>query len=417
MIPTSEFKQQRGGLWTAVFPCNQTDLLHRGTLEGVLRDTIQHEAEVHSASFDAPGFRNVMRAMTAGDVEILFLAAAWDLCKPKIVGAMTNFRSLFLQREGRDIAVKDGIYSEDVCLMPQKLRELVAEKPAYGRFPKEGLGSHFIRACIQHFAENGLNGGIRPVGQRFEFLPDNRNIITIQEKLGAILGNGQNSGLWRLGETTDIIRDKWPLPVELLTVPSADGGVDPNNFLMRWSDRDGSQKIQAGFTRGISTFKGTSVTQGQIVSNGDLPEPPVVECVLASMLKAANEEIQERRWGRVDNQSLRISSQPAPVIGDVQQIFGCLPEAKNDELVASSTSAAERVFGVKPPPMHIHALNEPEIVAGLQSLGIEKRILGHSPSQTASLNLLKASETKYPVRPLKLIVSDAVNDPIFSLVI
>lgn len=416
MIPAREFKLQRGGLWTSVVPCDQTDPLHRGTLEGVLRDTIQHEAKVHGASFDAPGFRNVMQAMTAGDVEILFLAAAWDLCKPKIVGATINFRSLFLQRDGRDIAVKDGIYSEDVCLLPQKLRELVAEKPIDGRFPKGGLGAHFIRECINHFAERGMKTGIKPAGQRFEFLPDNTNIITIQEKLGAILGAEQNSGLWRLGETTDTIRNKWAMPVELLAVPSADGCVDPHNFLMRWSGRNGRQKIHAGFTWGASTFKGTSVTQGQIVSNGDLPEPPVVECVLASMLKTANVEIRERRWGRVDHKSLYISSQPAPVIGDVRQIFGGLPEAKNDELFASSTSAAERVFGVKPPPMHIHALNEPEIVAGLQSLGIEKRILGHSPSQTASLDLVKASETKYPVRPLKLIGSEAVNDPTFSLV-
>jgi hypothetical protein len=145
------------------------------------------------------------------------------------------------------------------------------------------------------------------------------------------------------------------------------------------------------------------VTQSQIVSNGDLPEPPVVECVLASLLKAANEEIQEQHWGRVDHKSPRISSQPVPVIGDVQQIFGVLPEANNDKMFASPTSAAERVFGIKPPPIHIYALNEPEIVAGLQSLGIGMRILGHSPSQTASLDLIKASETNYPVRPLKLI--------------
>lgn len=416
MIQAREFKLQRGGLWTSVVPCDQTDPLHRGTLEGVLRDTIQHEAKVHGADFDAPGFRNVMQAMTAGDVEILFLAAAWDLCKPKIVGATINFRSLFLQRDGRDIAAKDGIYSEDVCMLPQKLRELLRGKPKGNFFPEEGLGAHFIRECINHFAVQGMKSGIKPAGQRFEFLPDNTNITTIQEKLGAIMGTGQSSGLWRLGETTDIIRDKWAMPVELLTVPSAEGNIDPNNFLMRWSDRNGRQKIHAGFTWGASTFKGTSVTQSQIISNGVLPEQPIVECVLASMLKAANKEIQERCWGRVDHKSPHVSCHPVPVIGNVQQILGGLPEAKNDELFAPPPSVAEKVFGVKPPPMHIHALNEPEIVAGLQSLGVGKRILGHSPSQTASLDLVKASETKYPVRPLKLIGSEAVNDPIFSLV-
>ena len=416
MIPAREFKLQRGGLWTAVLPCNQTDPIHHGALECVLRDTIRHEAKVHGASFDAASFRNVMHAMTTGDVEILFLAAAWDLCKPKVVGATINFRSLFLERAGLDVAANDGIYSEDVCLLPQKLREIVAEKPIGGRFPTGGLGAHFIRECMRHFAENGMKGGIRPAGQRFEFLPDNTNIVKIQEQLGAVLGTDRRSGLLRLGGMTNTIRDTWGVPVELLNVPAPDGNIDLNNFLVRWSNRNDRQKIHAGFTRGVSTFTGVSVTQSQMVSNGYLPEPPLVESVLASMLKAANEEIQERGWGRVDFRAQPQSILNSALIGDVRQVFGDLPEAKNDKLFVSSSSAVERAFGVKPPLMHIHALNEPEIVSGLQSLGAEKRILGHSPSQTASLDLLKACESKAPTRPLKLVGSEAVNDPIFSLV-
>lgn len=383
MIPTKQFRQQSGGLFTAVMPCDQSDPRHRGALENILSDTIRHEAKVHGAEFDPIAFRNVMLAMQSGDVEILFLAAAWDLTKPKVVGATINFRSLSLHRAKNNLVAKNGIYSEDVCLLPKMIRELVAEWPTGGDFPKEGLGGHFIRECMAYFAKKGMRGGIVPAGQTFEFAPDNTKIVKIQEQLGAILGAEHNSGLFRLNAITDTIRNKWPMPVELRGAPLIRGASDPNNFAVLWSSYDEQQKIKAGFTRGLSTFKGWPVTQGQIVSNGKLPEKPVMECVLASVLKAANQEIQERGWGRLDH-----------------------------EPALSETSA---VFGVKPPLMHIHALNEPEVVAGLHSLGAEKRLLGSHASQTASLDLAKASGAA--VRPLKLIGSEAANNPYFSLVV
>jgi hypothetical protein len=416
MIPVKEFKLQPGGLWTAVIPCNQTNPRHRDLLERILLTTIQHEAKVHGAPFDADGFRNVMHAMLAGDVEVLFLAAAWDLTNPKIVGATINFRSLFLQRTGQGITEDDGIYSEDVCMVPEMLRRLVAEKPEGMRFPKGGLGAHFIRECMQYFAENGMKGGIKPAGQRFEFLPGNTNIIKIQEGLGAVLGSDfRNSGLLRFDGITDNIRNKWDVPVELLNVRSPDGKIDPHNFLLRWNGQDERQKIHAGFTRGVRTFVGQSITQGQIVSSGMLAEQPVVECALASILKVADSEIQERKWGRVDYWSPHISPMSGSLIGNVWDTFGDMQTANEDEAKATTLSEAEKGFGVKPPLMHIHALREPEIVEGLETLGLEKRILGHEPSQTGALNLVEACESRYPVRPLDLVTSEAANDPLFSL--
>jgi hypothetical protein len=269
---------------------------------------------------------------------------------------------------------------------------------------------------MRYFAKKGMRGGIKPAGQRFEFLPNNTKIVKIQEQLGAVLGGDfKNSGLLRFDGMTDSIRDKWDMPVELLNVRSADGRIDPNNFLLRCAVRGEQQKIHAGFTRGVRTFIGESVTQGQFVSSGELTEQPVVECALASILKAANDEIQERKWGRVDYWSPHNSVMSGSLIGNAWETFGEIPKANDDELLVPSLSATEKVFGVKPPLMHIHALMEPNIVAGLEALGLEKRILGHSLSQTGSLNLVKVSETKYPVRPLDLVGSKVANDPIFSL--
>lgn len=382
MIPANQFRRQQGGLFTAVMPCDQSDPRHRGTLENVLSDTIRHEAKVHGAEFDPIAFRNVMRAMQSGDVEILFLAAAWELTKPKVVGATINFRSLSLQRVENGLMAKNGIYSEDVCLMPQILRELVSEKPVGASFPKGGLGAHFIQECMNHFAKNGMRGGIIPAGQTFEFAPDNTKIVKIQEQLGASLGQDNTSGLFRLNAITDTIRNKWPMLVELRGAPLIGRTSDPSNFAVLWSSYDEQQRVKACFTRGLSTFNGWPVTQSQIASSGKLPEKPVLECVLASILKAANQEIQERGWGRLDH-----------------------------EPALSETAA---IFGVKPPLMHIHARNEPEVVAGLHSLGVKKRLLGSHASQTASLDLAKASGAA--VRPLKLIGSEAANNPFFSLV-
>jgi len=382
MIPANQFRQQQGGLFTAVMPYDQSDTRHRGTLENVLSDTIRHEAKVHGAEFDPIAFRNVMRAIQSGDIEILFLAAAWDLTKPKVVGATINFRSLSLQRAENGLMAKSGIYSEDVCLMPKVIRELILQRPDGKSFPDEGIGTHFIRQCMNHFAKNGMRGGIIPAGQTFEFAPDNTKIVKIQQQLGAALGQESTSGLFRLNAMTDTIRSKWPMPVEVRGAPLINGEGDPNNFVVLWSSYDDLQTVKAGFTRGLSTFKGWPVTQGQIVSNGRLPELPVMECILASILKAASQDIQERGWGRLNN-----------------------------EPALSETAA---IFGVKSPLMHIHALNEPELVAGLHSLGIEKRLLGSHASQTASLDLAKASGR--PVRPLKLIGSEVANTPYFSLV-
>jgi hypothetical protein len=384
MIPASLFKQQPGGLYTAVLPCDQSDPRHRGALENILSDTIRHEAKVHGAEFDPVAFRNVMRAMQTGDIEILFLAAAWNLTKPKIVGATINFRSLSLQRAKSDLVTKNGIYSEDVCLLPKMIRELVLERPSGKNFPDEGIGTHFIRECMAYFTQKGMKGGIVPAGQTFEFAPDNTKIVKIQEQLGTVLGQENTSGLFRLDEAASAITNKWPMPVEVFSVPLVGGGIDPNNFVVLWSDYDRQQKTKSGFTKCLSTFKGWPVTQGQIVSNGKLTMQPITECMLGSVLKAANEEIQKRGWGRLDH-----------------------------EPALSETSA---VFGVKPPLMHIHALNEPEIVLGLDSLGLQKRELGSHASQTASLDLAKATGTESAIRPLKLIGSEAANDPFFSLV-
>jgi hypothetical protein len=408
MIETKNFQQLMGGLHVAVLPQNEKDILHNCALSGILRDSIQHEAKIHGATFDAVGFRRAMKAMSAGDVEVLFFAAAWDTCDPKIVGATINFRSLFLQRSGGDIHVHRGIYSEDVCILPSEMKKIILEKPYTKRRPEGGLGHSLIQASIDHYATHGFKDGSIPVGEIFEFAPNNRSIVTIQEKLGAHLGKDEESALFKI-ESVHGLEDRFKVPVDVQFVRMADGTIDPNNFVVSWESPNAKQKVMASFTKGLSTFKGTPVTQCQFISNGSLPNAGVSECVVSSILKAADQEIGERGWGGL------VQSVPSPQIpcdGSVREIFAALFDAQNIILLAP-----KRREPVKTPPMHIHVLQEPGIAAALKAIGGKQRVLGNRPMQTASLDLRKAAEKHHaPSRPLTLISPDAArHDPIFSL--
>ncbi len=416
MIPAKQFKRQIGGLCTAVIPYEQTDPIHRSALGSVLRDAVHHEAKVHGAVFNHAGFRNVMKAMAQGDVEVLFFAAGWDCCEPKIIGGTINFPSVSLERKGIDIVVKRGIYSEDVCILPSKIRELIAERPNGGRFPDPGIGTHFIQSSIQHYTSKGLRDGTIPAGQTFEFAPMNGQIVKIQEQLGTRLGNNADSSLLRLERLRSPIYKKWATAVEVAAIPLADGKTDQNNFVVRWSGNDGKQKIQAAFTKGISTFNGTTVTQAQIISNGHLPVMPMVECVLASILRAANHEIRSRRWRHLCNQPPTRFSPSIPLLEDKQQAFKALMQAQSHELFFPAQAKENSIlFGVKPPPMHLHVLKEPELVTALRALGATTRQLGPNAMQTASLELARAATTDHAIRPLKLGGPEATNIAMFTL--
>lgn len=372
MIRAAEFKALSGGLNIAVVPYNARNADHNYALGNILQ-ALEHEAGVHGALFDPCMAK---RAMTSKNVEVLFFLAAWEVNNPKIVGATINLRSLFLQRKGENIDVYNGCYSEDVCLLPAEMRRIVLEQPRSKLRPENGLGFSLIQASIDHYATLGFKDGTIPVGQVFEFAPANRKIVTLQEKFGAVLGQGEDSALLSLENSRDL-KTRFELPVEVQCVPMADGSNDPDNFAVGF--QSGQQKIMAGFSNGVSTFQGGSITQGQFISNGRLPSAGVLESVACSILHAAEQEIKERGWGS--------------------------PTERRNPLISAT------------PPMHIHVLKEPELAIALQAIGLQSRELGDEPMQTAALDLRKAASAhNKPIRPLVLIRPDAARyDPIFSL--
>ena len=106
-----------------------------------------------------------------------------------------------------------------------------------------------------------------------------------------------------------------------------------------------------------------------------------------------------------------------PLLEDKQQAFKALMQAQSHELFFPTQAKDNSIlFGVKPPPMHLHVLKEPELVSALQALGATTRQLGPNAMQTASLELARAITTSKPFRPLNLVGLEANNIPMFTLV-
>jgi len=412
MAKTADFQALSGGLQIAVLPQCEGDIVHQCTLGGILSDALQYEARTHGAVFHPEKLHKVVQAMSCGEVEILFFAAAWNVCSPTIAGATVNQPTLFLQRNGANIDVHRGIYSEDVCLLPSAIRKIIAERPRIKKLPDEGLGLSFVQASIDHYAALGFKDGAIPVGQVFEYAPSNTSIIAVQNKLGAQLGDDTKSALFEVDSVHDL-EDRFKVPVSVHYVCRADGTIDPNNFVVSWQSETGWQKITAAFTKGLSTYRGEPVAQAQFISNGCLPPSGVIESVALSILQKAEQVMEDMHWAGAPESA---TSPIIPCGASARDIYTALFDAQNIVLLKPRRPRA--LIG-KALPMRIHVFQEPEIAAAIKAIGGTQRVLGSRPMQTATLDLRKAAALHNgPPRPLSLIAPDAArHDPIFSLAV
>ncbi len=412
MIETKNFQQLMGGLQIAVLPQCEGDIVHQCALSSILSDALQYEARTHGASFNPEGLHKVMRAMSCGDVEILFFAAAWNVCSPTIAGATVNQPTLFLQRNGPNIDIHRGIYSEDVCLLPSAIRKIIADRPKIKNLPDEGLGLSFVQASIDHYATHGFKDGTIPIGQVFEYAPSNTSIVAVQNALGAQLGLDKDSALFDV-ENVRGFKERFKVPVDVHYVRLDDGTVDPNNFVVSWQSETGWQKVTAAFTKGLSTYRGEPVAQAQFISNGCMPNAGVLECVTFSILQKAEQVIEDLHWaGRLEP----LTSPIIPCGASVRDIYAALFDAQNIVLLKPRNPRA--LIG-NTLPMRLHVFQEPEIAAAIKTIGGTQRVLGNRPMQTATLDLRKAAaQHNGPSRPITLISPDASrHDPIFSLAV
>jgi hypothetical protein len=404
MISENQFTHLFGGLHATVLPYNRVDAIHRSSLNSLLGDIINYEAKVHDAPFDRVGFRNVLRMLAKGKAKVLFFPAAWDACAPHIVGATFNFQGLSMKRNGKNIDVGFGLYTEDVSLFLAKLRDLHADMPLGCRSPEISIGQFYEQESLRYFTENGLSDGVFPVGRVFEFAPKNTKIIRIQNELGATLGSSNDSGLLRIEGLTPAMRDSFKVPVDQFNVLLPNGTIDPDNFVVAWQSQDGEQKIYTAFTNGMSTFTGKRVTQCQIITNGNIPRQGMVESVVASSLAVGEHKIHTDSWNEIQAQN-RGFSPSIPLLGSAKEMYESAFAMSGHEIAMQVSKAANDLEI----PTHIHVNGEPEVLDALNSLGAKQRMLGSNPMQTGKIDLTDRLEVAGNAQRARLRLIDPMS--------
>jgi len=415
----SNMKRQPGGLYTAVIPYNDEDAIYQAVFASIMEASTRAEAKGHGAVFDPDGFLKVLRALARKNsvkalrpVEGLIFVAAWDLLRPIFIGTNLNFRGLSMRPNGQNIETADGIVSEDVCLLRRQLVELAAGKPPGAWFPEGGIGKHFVKLCMQHYAEHGMNGEIFPERQLFEYAIDNTNIIRLQRELGAKLGEYPHSGLYRFKGLTPAIQDRLFIPMEPVWATLPDGSKDPDRFIMPWKSDSGRQQQHTSFTRGISSFTGYEVFQSEMVSAGEpLPEE-MAKNIAASALKAGNRVILEEREERAA--AAKCSPSPSiPLEGTTKEMYEAMFAYGGTELVTPLFRPAnddEVIY-------NLHVGDNPVLASAVGKM-VPIRRLGDKIMQTGSLDLtegMREASTLQTAKKLQLVRQSSGN-PHFNLV-
>jgi hypothetical protein len=421
-----KFSLLQGGLRAGVLHMNGHDLVHHGVLGDVLYGIIEHEARAHGAEFHGGQFDKIIEAVKTNKVSSYFFLAGWETCRAKIIGGSIEFPSVLTEWDGKQFQHYPAIYGEDTCILPGGLKALVRERPAGRSFPEHiGLGAWFEQERINRWTVNSYGDaplGMAARGRIGEYSAHSSAMIKILDQFGATRGTEQKDTVLEVNGLTPVMKEKWRLPVEITGLAgNGKHGPSSNIFLARWVGEGGRQQIAASFTNGLSSFTGDPVARVQITGNGHLPNNGTLQCVLASLLAAGEEEIQMRRWGQPRERSVRCPL--IPLLGSRTEIYTALLEASHDEVTERRIGASDvgRIFGGRPPIMRIHALGEPQIIAALMDMGTQIRSLGPHPMLPVVMdfNNIPAALNPEPVpaRPVKTInPKTTASDPVMSLV-
>ena len=367
MTGLEHWHEQAGGLYLAVAPFDKGNPDHQAAVADVMRASIQTIAQVHGASFNAKGFRNTMQALYRGDLEADLYMAKWEICQPQTkpiyLGAALKWKAAGFDGLGN---IHGGIYDEDICILMPKLRQLVREKPKDKEFPERSLAECFDQIKLQNLL---LHDDMR---FRFgEVDPDNTTMMRSLNGNGAIIGSPENSAVLELAQFPNNLLDRFPMNVE---VGNAGLASTPNNFVTRLSD--GIHDIRFIATKGQATAKGKPRADLRPWHNGNLPNPEILDCALASSLRAIHNEVLNLGWGR------SLEPQPPSPIIPLQalrpEVFRALCAACGNDL-AASPEARPNTFIPPAPEAHIFVINDRPMLDALTALGARPRLFGNKP--------------------------------------
>jgi len=370
------WEQQPGGLYLAVPRFDQTSADHRDAAANVMRSVVQTVAQVHGASFSEQSFRSNMAAVYAGDIKVDLYLAKWEVCQPQVVcvGAALSWDTVGIDADGRS---NRAFYTEDVCILKPELRNLVRQKPAGAVFPEEGLAQCFERISLQNM--------LRRDGAAFRFGEVDLDNTTMMRQLGgngALIGSHADSAVLEFKTLPNNLMASWPMDVKVIALRK-DGVLDDNNFIVRW--KDGAHDLRFIVTKGRATAAGQPRADIRPWHNGHLPEPAILDRVLASTLLAIKNEIQDnRKWGE---QSARYQPSPSiPLLAPRSDIYAALYNACGSEIGINTTDRPSLFSPM--PDAHVYVLNDQPMLEAFTAAGAETRKFGHKP-MIPGVNVLK----------------------------
>ncbi|MDR3448629.1 MAG: hypothetical protein P4M15_02560 [Alphaproteobacteria bacterium] len=235
-----------------------------------------------------------------------------------------------------------SIYTEDVCILSSRLRQLIRAKPEGKEFPEESLAECCERINLQKMREQ--DGAFYRFG---EVSRDNTAMMRQLNDNGAIIG-GADSAVLEFKGLPNNLMDKLPMDVKVIRLRK-DGVFDNDNFITRWHEAHHDVRFIA--TKGRATAIGRPRADTRPWRSIILPQPAILECVVASSLLAIKREAEERKWGNGD---------------------------------ASSTCAA---LGAPMPDVHMH-VNNREMLDALTACGARPRFFGNK-SMVPGVNILR----------------------------
>lgn len=359
------WEQQPGGLYLAASPFNKASTLHREAAAEVLRGTVQTVAQMHDAGFNETGFRQNMYALYSGDIRAEFFLAKWDICnaKPTCLGAALNWPTIGFDRQGN---IKRGVYTEDVCLLTNKIRQLVQAKPKGKEFPEEGLLECFERISQQNMK---INGEVYKFG---EVNTDNLRMMRPMLKSGGMFGRDGESAVLEFNAIPSLF-DIGLIDLPVIH-PRKNDFEDEGLFIVPWQGGDSDIRFIA--TKGQATAAGRPRVDIRPWHNGILPDQGTLEYVVASALFAIKNEVEGQNWA---HQSLnRVASPSIPLCGDRSQGYNALYNACGTEIILPA-SCRLPTFGALAPSAHVFIINDKQMLDAFKTVGAEPRLFGTRP--------------------------------------
>ncbi len=354
----------------------------------------------HGEAYPQEHLEAVLEVINAKEIEVDFFFVKLDQHAPiKFAGLATGAPTFGVEPDtNNNLRIFPIKHGEDL-VVDQAVAQSFREQTKCDLYPNGvGAGSFFmaeqIRRSINPRRPDGKQRWVY-AGRDNEYMAENMPIIRVMDKYGAIRGTERNSPVLELNGLTPDMERRWGVNVVTEDFPKHTNGQgsDANNFLTRWSSKDGEQQIVVIFTKLASTFDGRPVVWTKVKSNGDLPQGEMLKEVMASLLRAGCMEMSspERKWGL----ARKFWS------NDVSDIFhGPVPQ------------------------MHIHTNMEPEVVDALLKMGADYRKFGHHTMLSGIIRLQNMTDPetiigqKIPAATEVHAINQKseVNGPYFSVV-